>query len=222
MTATYDFEVKGKSPLLIHRDNITGQELIKKWQNDPLNAKSQAKGDDRSPAWLWQTYLYTSEHKIVVTSAMLMASLRRAGAMVVVPGGKHGKTFKDATQYGLLPHEESYPLLIGGAPVETAAIDALWGDNDFDKHLSAVAGLGFELSVIRAKISQSKHIRVRPQFNEWGFRGSFDVTEDAITDDILGTILNLAGDRCGIGDWRPGCKTPGPYGRFDVTLNRVG
>lgn len=222
MTATYDFEITGKAPLLMHRDNIRGAELIKKWQEDEKNAKLQVRGDDRSPAWLWQIYLHTSEGRIVMPSMCLMAGLRKAGAMVTVPGGKHGKTFKDATQYGILPHEEAYQMLIQGEPVDTAPIDGLWGELDFDKHLEAVAGLGFDLNVIRAKIGQSKHVRVRPQFNTWGFRGSFDVTEPAISDDILGRIMTFAGERCGLGDWRPSSKTPGPYGRFDVAIKRVG
>jgi hypothetical protein len=221
MATTYEFEFKGKQPLLMHQDNIAGQELIKRWQKDPKNKAVSEKGDDRSPAWTWQIYLYTGDGKVVMPSECVMSCIRKAGAMIEIPGGKRGKTFKDATQYGIIPADESFQFFCCGKPLELEPITALWEDNDFAKHQDLAKSLGFELFVKRAKIGQSKHIRVRPMFKDWSIKGSFVVTEQAITSPILAEMLMLAGDRVGQGDWRPSSKTPGPYGTFNVNLSQV-
>ena len=148
----------------MHRDNIEGGTQLDLWRKDETNKPLSKKGDDRSPAWTRQTYLYTSEHKIVIDNAAVMVALRTAGAQKILPSGRNGKTFKDATQYGIIPEAESFPLLIGGKTVSTKSITALWGDNDFAKHEAEARRLGFELFTIRAKIGQAKHIRVRPRF----------------------------------------------------------
>jgi hypothetical protein len=205
----------------MHFDNIEGASLIKAWQTDPKNKAVSVKGDDRSPAWTWTTYAYKSGGKLVLPCDNIMTALRSAGTQKEIPGGKHGKTFKDATQYGLLPTETAFDLLIGGKPVPTKKIDELWGDNDFAKHEKFAESLGFKLFAKRAKIGQAKHIRVRPMFDDWSVKGSLIVTEQAITEAVLGDLLFIAGDRAGVGDWRPSSKTPGPFGRFSVTLKRV-
>lgn len=222
MNAIYEFTLTGKSPLLMHSDNIEGASLIKAWQKNEKNKPLSVAGDDRSPAWTWQTYLYTSENQIVIDNAAVMVSLRSAGAQKAIPTGKNGKTFKDATQYGIIPESESFPLLVGGKSVSTKRITELWGDTDYEKHEKLAKSLGFELFAKRAKIGQSKHIRVRPRFNEWSVRGRVFVTEAAITEEVFTDLLTIAGDRAGIGDWRPSSKTPGPYGRFDVKVERIG
>lgn len=220
MDALYEFTLTGKSPLLMHNDNIEGQALIQAWQMDERNKALQVKGDDRSPAWTWHIYLYRAANQVVVNSDAIMVSLRDAGKQVTLKGAK---TFKDATQYGVIPESESFPLLIDGKPVGTKAIDELWGDNDFQKHEKLARGLGFELFVKRAKLpgKTAKHVRVRPRFHEWSVVGRLMVTEEAITENVFTRLLTLAGDRCGLGDWRPSSKTPGPYGRYGVRVERI-
>jgi hypothetical protein len=221
MDVLYEFTLTGKSPLLMHRDNIEGASLIKAWQKDEKNKALSVAGDDRSPAWTWQTYLYSAENVVTVNSEAVMVALRSAGAQKALPNGKNGKTFKDATQYGIIPESEQFPLLVGGKTVPMKPITALWNDNDFAKHEKLARSLGFELFAKRAKIGQSKHIRVRPRFDEWSAVGRLMVTEDAITEAIFTDLLRIAGDRAGIGDWRPSSKTPGPYGRFGVKVERI-
>ena len=43
----YAVTLQGKSPLLMHRDNISFGEKVRKWQIDPQNKKDSVAGDDR-------------------------------------------------------------------------------------------------------------------------------------------------------------------------------
>lgn len=218
----YDFEFVGVSSLLMHADNIEASDAAKKWQVDPKNAKISVRGDDRYPAWTWQAYLYVSEGKIVIPTRVIGPTLRKAAGAFKVPGGRSGKTFKDATQYGFSFDVDGFDLLIDGEPVPVNSITELWGINDFDRQKAAAVKLGFDLHMIRARVGQSKHVRVRPIFERWSVVGRFGVTEEAITHELLSEIMAYSGDRVGMGDWRPSApSSPGPYGRFAATVTRV-
>jgi hypothetical protein len=90
----------------------------------------------------------------------------------------------------------------------------------FSEHKKAAQAMGFELLVKRAKIGMSKHIRVRPQFpTGWQARGTLAVWDEQIDERSLASILEYAGQYKGLCDWRPGGKTPGPYGTFDAKIS---
>lgn len=55
----------------------------------------------------------------------------------------------------------------------------------------------------------------RPMLREWEVDFHIDYDEDEIPEEVLKTILDTAGKKVGVGDWRPQKK--GPYGRFIVT-----
>lgn len=44
------------------------------------------------------------------------------------------------------------------------------------------------------------------------------VSDEQITTAALQDIVTYAGQYKGLGDWRPGGKTPGPFGMFTATL----
>jgi hypothetical protein len=93
-------------------------------------------------------------------------------------------------------------------------------ESNFAAHCEFAKKNGFELFVKRAKIGQSKHIRVRPMFRVWELSGVLKVFDKQITKEILGEILEYSGQNKGLGDWRPGGKTPGPYGTFTATVKK--
>jgi hypothetical protein len=99
-----------------------------------------------------------------------------------------------------------------------APILALQNESDFTKHQREVEKHGFALHLKRAKIGQSKHVRVRPVFENWSATGQVHVWDDQITLEALREIVTQAGLYKGLGDWRPGGKTPGPYGMFTATV----
>jgi hypothetical protein len=216
---TYKITITGKTPLLMHYDNIEWADFMDAWKTDPTNKKTSKAGDDRSPAWRWLGCVYHDGSRVVMPQANIMRSIMEGGAMVPVPGGKMGKTFKSQTQSGMMSVEPFWPLLVGGNEIAWADIERLKDEDEFDRHKEQVNQLGFSLLVKRAKIGTSKHVRVRPEFAAgWQLRGSLAVWDDQITKDALQSILMYAGQYKGLGDWRPGGKTPGPYGTFEAVV----
>jgi hypothetical protein len=74
----------------------------------------------------------------------------------------------------------------------------------------------------RAKVGQSKHIRVRPRFDNWSAGGTFSVWDDQLSTAVLKDIFHYAGQYRGLGDWRPGApQKPGSHGMFEATIREL-
>jgi hypothetical protein len=215
---SYTVTLTGKMPMLHHADNIEWSDSMDAWKNDPSNKKGSKAGDDRSPAFRWLGSLYHNGQVVAIPNDNLMRCFMEGGAMVPVPGGRSGKTFKAQTQSGMLVDGTHWPLLIDGQPVPVAPILALKTEKDFAAHQRAAEKSGFTLHVKRAKIGQSKHVRVRPMFERWSTSGVVHVWDEQITPDVLAQVVTQAGLYKGLGDWRPGGKTPGPFGMFTATV----
>lgn len=218
---TFKVTITGKTPLLMHHDNIEWADDMELWKDNPDNRKGSKAGDDRSPAWRWLGCVYHDGVRIGIPQANIMKCLMEGGVMVPVPGGKRGKTFKSQTQSGMMSAEPYWPLLINGAQIKWADVERLMNEEVFANHKAAARALGFELLVKRAAVGTSKHIRVRPQFAAgWQCSGSIAVWDEQITDKALRDIFAFAGQYKGIGDWRPGApKKPGPYGTFEAKIS---
>ena len=218
---TYDVRLEGITPLLMHSDDIQWADRMAAWRMEPENKKSGTAGDDRSPAWRWIGALYEDAGKVVIPSDNLMTMLREGGAKC--PTGKGKTTFKAITQTGLVVDQFAWPIEVRGEHVPYAPIKAMIGEPLFEEHEKLAHDLGFFLFVKRAKVGDSKHIRVRPRFDQWAAAGTVTVTDGQITERMLTSILTTAGAHVGIGDWRPSSKkSPGRYGRFTVTVRRAG
>jgi hypothetical protein len=205
----------------MHADDIEWADAMELWKADKNNKKTSRAGDDRSPAHRWIGSLYRTQDEpsvLALPSENLMRALMEGGAMVPVPGAKGSKTFKSQSQSGIAPREPHWPLLVDGKPVPFAPLWGLTKQPDFEKHKEAARKLGFDLFLKRAKIGQSKHVRVRPRFDEWAATGELAVHDDQITTDVLQDILESAGRYKGLGDWRPGSKTPGTFGMFTAEV----
>lgn len=216
----YDVTLTGKTDLIFHWDNIEWSDEMKDWQEHPDNKKSSVKGDDRSPAWTWVGSCYHDGESIAIPQDNLMRCWMEGGTMVLVPGGRSGKTFKAQTQSGMVVNEPFWPVSVkGNGAIPIQPFHALTTEPDFAVHKKTVRQHGFSLFVKRAKVGSSKHVRVRPIFSDWSARGTITVIDDQITENVLLEILSRAGAYKGLGDWRPSGRTPGPYGRFDVALS---
>jgi hypothetical protein len=216
---TYRITITGTQPMLHHADSIEWADAMDEWKLDKDSKKGSKAGDDRSPAWRWLGSLYHDGVQVIIPTENIMRCLMEGGAMVPTGSGK--KTFKSQTQSGIQPTSIGWPLLIGGETVPVAKILSLNGEKDFAKHRQAALDHGFSLYLKRAKIGQSKHVRVRPRFEVWGAVGELVVTDEQITDRVMNDITEMAGRYKGLGDWRPGAKTPGPYGMFVAAISRV-
>lgn len=217
---TYDITLQGKTPMLHHADDIDWADKMDAWKNDPASKKGSKAGDDRSPAFRWIGSIYHDGDVVALPNDNLMRAFMEGGAMVPVPGGRSGKTFQAQTQSGMLVVGSHWPLLVGAKQqtIPIATIHSLLTEKDFAKHRAHVETLGFSLFCKRAKIGQSKHVRVRPLFETWSAVGQVSVWDEQITPAVLSDICAYAGSYKGLGDWRPGGRTPGPYGMFTATV----
>lgn len=217
---TYSVTLTGESPLLLHRDNIPWGEAMTRWRADPANKEKSAPGDDRTPAFTWIGCLYVQAGHLVLDPDNLMTVLREGGARC--PTGKGNKTFKRETQSGIVVNELGWPITVRGRTIPYSEIKPLESEMDFERHCERVAQLGFSLFVKRARVNQTKHVRVRPRFDDWSVSGTLTVMDDAITTEVLERVLVYAGAYAGLGDWRPSSpKSPGPFGKFTATCKEV-
>lgn len=215
---TYQVTLTGETPLLMHYDNIDWSDDVAEWLSNPDNKKQSKAGDDRTPAWMWLGSCYHDGKHLAIPGANMMRALMEGGAMVPT-GGKNGKTFKAQTQSGMMSREPYWALTLNGKPIPWAPIHALRGQSAFSAHREAVRAMGFDLLVKRAKVGMSKHVRVRPMLPEgWQAAGTLVVWDEQITKAALERIVAFAGQYKGLGDWRPGGRTPGPYGRFSAQI----
>lgn len=214
-------EITGTTPLLMHADNIDFADEMDAWKNNPKNKGASKAGDDRTPPWRWIGCLNYDNPTGVVTipSEYIMRSIM--GGAAEVPTGKGKKTFKAQSQSGLLCEDFHWPLLIGGKTISMADIKTCRDLETFKENVSVAEMLGFSLFTKRAKIGASKHIRVRPRFDNWAISGQIMIIDKEITMDKLQVILDISGRLKGLGDWRPGAPTPGPFGMFTAKVSAV-
>lgn len=213
-----EFTLTGDMPLLMHRDNIEGGDLLKAWREDPANKNQSVPGDDRSPGWTWQTYLYNDGSHVTMPQENVMSALLVGGTQVIL---KRQKTYKELSQSAILMATENLRFEYGdGKQLAMSKIDAM-RDLPFAKQFEECEKLGFRLFCKRAKIGTSKHVRVRPRFDSWAVSGELDVISNDLPFDKLELIFRFAG-RAGLCDWRPSSpKRPGPYGMFTANLKQV-
>jgi len=130
------------------------------------------------------------------------------------------RTAKEIAVSGVFFTDEHLTFTTSGKQLPYDAIRTFLDQPEFAHHAAAVQKLGFKLDVRRAVVGTAKHVRVRPRFETWTVSGTLEVTADEITHDLLVSIFEQAG-RVGLGDWRPGAKTPGVYGMFSTNLKRI-
>lgn len=221
----YEIELTGRTPLIMHRDNITFSEKVRAWQKEPQNKQVSVAGDDRSPAWTWLGYVYNDGRHFTMSSDNIATTIREGGAKVPTGKTRGDKSYKKLSQSGIVIDSPELEFLVNGKQIDIAPFNELLGNNDFMDHIEAAEDAGFELMVKRAKVGMAKHVRVRPLFRNWVVRGSITVLDEelfGLKQPILQDIFNQAGTFCGLGDWRPGSpKSPGFYGKFEAKLTRI-
>jgi hypothetical protein len=215
----FDFELVGITPLLMHNDNLVGAALLEAWRKDPKNKNLSVPGDDRSPAWTWQTYLYTDGENVVIPSQNIMGALRHAGASFKIGM----KSLRAATQSGLVITQEYCALSVGGQSIAMADVLSLKG-LDFEGQLAGVKSLGFDLEIKRLKMPgrAAKNVRVRPKFVDWVVSGVITVRDPVFTEAKLQELFSFAGRYSGLLDWRPSAGSPGPCGVFEARIGVPG
>jgi hypothetical protein len=221
-TKRISFELVGRTPILMHADDIMKNDTLQEWRKLPANKTISVPGDDRSPAWTWLTYAYLDEKgKFAMPSSNIMVCLRQAGAQMIL---KRQTTYKAITQSGMFIDAEfcKFEMQHNGkwTQVDVAPFEAI-KDERFPVHMQAAKKAGFSLFPKRAKVGTSKHIRVRPKFDQWRITGEMELMVPEITSEVAEQLFRIAGSRVGLGDWRPGCPTPGHHGLFHATVKAI-
>lgn len=215
----YQVKLIGQTDIIMHKDNITFGEKVKAWTKDPANKKISVAGDDRTPPFTWLGYLYIANDRVVIDADNIMSMLRDGGKKCPAPTGRG--SMKSQTQSGIMCNEIGWPLEVAGNQIDAKKLMELVEEPEFAKHEEAARNAGFTLFVKRARVGTSKHVRVRPRFENWTASGTLTVVDPTITKDMLQTILTFAGAFCGIGDWRPSSPTPGQFGRFTAEIKEI-
>ena len=208
-------KLASRTGIIHHCDSIEWADAMDEWRTDPANKQKSKAGDDRTPPYRWIGHMYFDDPKagvVTVPCENIMKCITEAARQV--PTGRKQQTYGSLIQSGLFCPEFHWPLLVNGKPIPMTAINEIKKLKTFREHKEAAEDLGFSLYVRRVKIGNNKHIRVRPRFDKWTIEGKILIIDDAITKEILRIILQIAGRLKGLCDWRPGGRTPGPWGMF--------
>jgi hypothetical protein len=219
---TYEVTLIGKTPLLMHSDDVDWGDYIKNYLKIPGNKQKGSAGDDRFPAWKWVGYSYVNNGLFTIPADNLMTVLRQGGAKCST--GKGRETFKVLSQSGLIVNEIGWDLYVNGKTVPFEPFEKLIEhEKDFAVHEKLAQEYGFQLFKKRATVGKAKHVRVRPRFDNWSCQGTITVfDEDLISKSALDDILKMAGMFAGVGDWRPSApQSPGRFGIFVHKLKEV-
>lgn len=230
----YRFTLSGITSLLMHADNVNGQELVKEFLRIQNGKKQMLESaSDRFPAWTWTTYVYHDGTQIVFPVPALLRCLSEAGKQIPRKKSNLKETVMTSLSIeGLDPDGEFLELKCGptgAAKLNTVSLQPIMDLTANEKatfldHANLAKKLGFELDVRRACLNKStKPIRVRPRFRQWEITGVVAVTDDkAISHDELVSLFEIAGSREGLGDWRPSSpKSPGRFGMFKANLVKI-
>lgn len=216
----YNFTLTGTSPLLMHADNIEAADIVEKWRKNPKNKGVSRRGDDRSPAWTWQSYCYFDTKGILsIPGDCVQSALNEAGGKMTAIQGKG--SLKRSVAAGILIPTEFLSFRFDGRSVSITQIDEV-RELEFDRQKAAMRKIGFDLHAKRAKIGKQKHVRVRPRFENWTVTGSIEVLLPEFKLETIQELFDIAGSRIGIGDWRPNSPTsPGSFGKFSAVVEKL-
>lgn len=77
-------------------------------------------------------------------------------------------------------------------------------------------GWEVDTRAVRIPSTGGRILSHRPKFNDWELEFTTHLDEEIMSPALFREILDAAGKRIGLGDFRPDCK--GPFGKFVVTL----
>jgi hypothetical protein len=173
--------VKGFRPYMEHRRPNNDEEVTKASQVTKVLQKNPF--DEKAQKNEADLGVYRDAGgKIFIPADHFQESMIRAGANIRVKGqGK--KTYKDYMRSYVFVTPDKIPI----TPQE------------------------YEVDTRYVKIQRNGILRNRPIWNEWTASFTLMVTDPSLPMDEIKNILEIAGSRVGIGDYRP------RYGLFEIT-----
>ena len=176
--------IEGVTPLICRR--FTDEAAM----NATNGTRSSVVGSQRTPQDEAETGLYkANDGTPVIPAVNLMRCMIDAGKFF-----KNGKSKVTTQKESLIPacvsiHEILLPIIHEQAwKVDTRPI--------------------------RIPATGGRVLRHRPMFDDWRLEFTVDLDTSVVSPQLFREIVDTAGKRVGLGDFRPGTK--GPYGRFTV------
>jgi len=161
--------------------------LMHRFPVDGNEKKSKVKNQTKTRDDV-ESYLYKDDDdKLVQPSTHLIGAMKKAGAKFQIPG--QGKT--------------TYKNVMGSGAVLI--------DPDMIPHELQ----HWDVDVRSCVVQRARIIRSRPVLKKWALSFEIEFDDDEIPLQVLQEIIEYAGRRVGIGDYRP--EKGGPFGRFRIT-----
>lgn len=185
MTNAINISIEGVSPLLLHRFTDAAQMAATSGTRSSIATESESPREQAEQA------LYVDEGG---ASGIPQPNLFRC----IVDAGKFFKAgrSKITTQ-------------------KSSLIPACVGIRELFLPLESKGGWKVDTRPVRIPATGGRILRHRPCFDDWRLRFTVDLDTDMIGVKLFREIVDAAGTRIGLGDFRP--DTKGPFGKFKVT-----
>lgn len=179
-------EITGRTPLLLHRFTDAAAEAA------TSGARSAVNGDRGTPREQAEQCLYISEDDgaIVIPQPNLLRAIIDAGKF-----HKAGKSKVTTQKSSLIP----------------ACVDL----DEIEYPLEHEEPWDVDTRPVRIPATGGRILRHRARFNQWKLRFVVMLDDKIIGLNVFRAIMDDAGSKIGLGDFRPDCK--GPFGKFWIT-----
>ncbi len=183
------FTINGDAPLVMHNGRLADRtDLFTRKMKEITSKRNKSDADHEELARLeFLGGLYVNEEDNPCIPGIVFE------AMLIGRGGAARKEKMGKEAAAALWVVDDSPLLYDGPPEP----DELWKDKRFV----------FQSLV---KVGQSKIMRTRPIFKEWGAEITVEFNENLLDEADIRRWVEVAGEQVGLMDWRP------RFGRFSV------
>lgn len=185
--------VEGVSPLLMNRMTEAELEGIRTKEKKKFKAAPPADPRDQAAPKVYTT----KDGNPYIPAENFMACLIAAGMYIKLDGKRQMSTSKSTLLPGFMTLETPWLSLVSPHNDKPAPWEV-----DIRKGTNPNGGEAVCL--------------VRPRFDAWAFDCSLLVDTDQINEKVIREMVDIAGARVGLGDFRPARK--GIFGRFKVVL----
>ncbi len=182
---TIEITITGVTPLLMNKFTDAAQQKATK------GTAISTVGDRGSPLEQATAVLYTDEKGVIgIPAPNLYRSILDAGKFF-----KAGKSKVTTIKSSLIP--------------ACLTIDAMFIPIEHKEPWTV------DTRPVRIPATGGRILKNRPCFNDWALSFVAELDTDIISVSLLREIVDAAGKRIGLGDFRPDCK--GPFGKYVVT-----
>ena len=181
----FSITIQGKTPLLQNRFTDAAQMAA------TSGTRSSIANDSATPREVAETKLYKDDNGIIgIPQPNLFRCIIDAGKFFKV-----GKTKVTTMKTSLIPScVDISPIFIPLEHQDDWTVDS---------------------RPVRIPATGGRIVAHRPCFNDWALTFSAELDESTMSKQTFRDVIDAAGAKIGLGDFRPDCK--GPFGKFYVT-----